>query len=121
MIKKIELNYPEFKLNLEREFTPGINLIEESNGYGKTTILNTILSLYSKKYPGLRTLPSGTAKIYTDDKVYMLSRGIWVGLEEAPNDLIRYILPGEFFALTTPVQRETIVRLLGIDYEGYMV
>ncbi len=120
--KRIEINYPDFGLTLEREFTPGINLIEEVNGYGKTTILNTILSLYSKKYVGIKggALPSGTAKIYTDDKIYMLAKKLWVGLDKEPNDLIRYILPGEFFSLTTPDQRKIIVRLLGIDYDKYM-
>lgn len=121
MIKKIEINYPEWDLKLEREFTEGVNLIEEVNAYGKTTILNTILSLYSKKYPGLRTLPSGTAKIYADDKVYMLNKGIWVGMDEKQNSLVKYILPGEFFAIdTTPKQRATLVELLGIDYAGFM-
>lgn len=120
MITKIEISYPEFGLKLDREFTPGINLIEEANGYGKSTILNTILSLYSKKYPGLRTLPAGTAKITTPDKTYMLSKGVWVGLEEAPNDLVKYILPGEFFSLSTPAQRSTLVKLLGIDYDAFM-
>lgn len=99
-----------------------MNLIEEPNGYGKTTILNTILSLYSKKYVGIKGggLPSGTAKIYTDDKIYMLAKKLWVGLDKEPNDLIRYILPGEFFSLTTPDQRKIMVRLLGIDYDKYM-
>lgn len=122
MFKKIEINYPDFGLTLEREFTPGINLIEEPNGYGKTTILNTILSLYSKKYVGIKggALPSGTAKIYTEDKIYLLAKKLWVGLDQEPNDLIRYILPGEFFSLTTPDQRKIMVRLLGIDYDKYM-
>lgn len=121
MIKKIEINYPDWDLKLEREFTEGVNLIEEANAYGKTTILNTILSLYSKKYPGLRTLPSGTAKIYADDKVYMLNKGIWIGMDEKQNSLVKYILPGEFFAIdTTPKQRATLVELLGIDYAGFM-
>ena len=120
MIKKIEINYPDWDLKLERDFTEGVNLIEEANAYGKTTILNTILSLYSKKYPGLRTLPSGTAKIYADDKVYMLNKGIWIGMDEKQNSLVKYILPGEFFTMTTPDQRATLVELLGIDYEGFM-
>jgi len=121
MIKRIEINYPDWDLKLERDFTEGVNLIEEPNAYGKTTILNTILSLYSKKYPGLRTLPSGTAKIYADDKVYMLNKGIWIGMDEKQNSLVKYILPGEFFAIdTTPKQRATLVELLGIDYAGFM-
>ena len=51
MLSRIEIDYPDFGVKIERDFTPGINLIEEANGYGKSTILNTILSLYSKNYP----------------------------------------------------------------------
>lgn len=120
MFTKISIDYPEFGLKIERDFVPGINLIEEPNGYGKTTVINTLLSVFSKKYPGLRTLPSGTAKVHTQDTAYMLSKGVWVGLEEEPNDLVRYVLPGEFFALSSPQQRSTMVRLLGIDHEGFM-
>ena len=120
MFNKIEINYPEFWLKLEREFTSWTNLIDEPNWYWKSTILNTLLSLYSKKYPWLRTLPTGVAKINTPDKIYMLSKGIWVWLDEAPNPLIKYILPWEFFNLSTPEQRSTLVKLLDIDFEWYM-
>lgn len=121
MLSRIEIDYPDFGVKIERDFTPGINLIEEKNGYWKSTILNTILSLYSKKYPGLRTLPAGIAKIYADDKVYMMSKGMWVGLDETPNPLIRFCLPGEFFNLgSTTEQRKAIIELLNIDYEKFM-
>lgn len=121
MLSRIEIDYPDFGVKLERDFTPGINLIEEKNWYGKSTILNTILSLYSKKYPGLRTLPSGIAKLYADDKVYMMSKGMWVGLDETPNPLIRFCLPGEFFNLgSTTEQRKAIIDLLQIDYPAFM-
>jgi len=121
MLSRIEIDYPDFGVKIERDFTPGINLIEEANGYGKSTILNTILSLYSKKYPGLRTLPSGLAKIHADDKVYMMSKGMWVGLDETPNPLIRFCLPGEFFNLgSTTEQRKAIIDLLQIDYPQFM-
>ena len=121
MLSRIEIDYPDFGVKIERDFTPGINLIEEANGYWKSTILNTILSLYSKKYPGLRTLPSGLAKIHADDKVYMMSKGMWVGLDETPNPLIRFCLPGEFFNLgSTTEQRKAIIDLLQIDYPTFM-
>jgi energy-coupling factor transporter ATP-binding protein EcfA2 len=121
MLSRIEIDYPDFGVKIERDFTPGINLIEEANGYGKSTILNTILSLYSKKYPGLRTLPSGLAKIHADDKVYMMSKGMWVGLDETPNPLIRFCLPGEFFSMwSTTEQRKAIIDLLQIDYPAFM-
>lgn len=121
MLSRIEIDYPDFGVKIERDFTPGINLIEEANGYWKSTILNTILSLYSKKYPGLRTLPSGLAKIHADDKVYMMSKGMWVGLDETPNPLIRFCLPGEFFNLgSTTEQRKAIIDLLQIDYPQFM-
>ena len=39
MIKSISINYPEFwsGLKIDREFKPWINIIEEENGYWKTT------------------------------------------------------------------------------------
>lgn len=121
MLSRIEIDYPDFGVKIERDFTPGINLIEEKNWYWKSTIINTVLSLYSKKYPGLRTLPSGIAKLYADDKVYMMSKGMWVGLDETPNPLIRFCLPGEFFNLgSTTEQRKAIIDLLGIDYPAFM-
>lgn len=120
MFKSISINYPEWGLKIERDFVPGFNLIEEPNGYGKTTVLNTILSLWSKKYPGLRSLPTGTAKLVTDSTTYMLTKGVWVGLEGEQNPLVKYILPGEFFNMSTPDQRSTIVKLLDINYEAYM-
>lgn len=121
MISRIEIDYPDFWVKVDREFHPWINLIQENNWYWKSTILNTILSLYSKKYPGLRTLPAGIAKIYADDKVYMMSKGMWVGLDETPNPLIRFCLPGEFFNLgSTTEQRKAIIELLNIDYEKFM-
>lgn len=121
MISRIELSYPEFWVNLQRDFTPGINLIEENNWYGKSTIINTILSLYSKKYPGLRWLPSGSAKIFGDDKVYLMTKWMWTGLDTPPNPLIKFCLPGEFFNVgSTTDQRKAIIDLLNIDYESSM-
>ena len=121
MISRIEIDYPDFGVKLEKDFTPGINLIEEKNWFGKTTILNSILSLYSKKYPWLRTLPSGHAKLFADDKTYLMSKGMWVGLDETPNPLIRFCLPGEFFNLgSTTEQRKAIIDLLDIDYPAFM-
>lgn len=66
-IQKVELNFPDFGLQLDREFTPGVNLIEEENGYGKSTLLYTILSLYTKKFIGQRKMPTGTAKIVMEN------------------------------------------------------
>lgn len=121
MLSHIDIEYPGFGVKIGRDFIPGINLIEEQNGYWKSTIINTILSLYSKKYPGLRTLPTGTAKIYADDHVYMMSKGMWIGLDGVPNPLVRFCLPGEFFNLgSTTEQRKAIIELLNIDYEGFM-
>jgi predicted ATPase len=60
MIKTIELNYPTFGkdgLKLKKEFNNWINILEENNGWGKSTILNTIISSYTLKFPWLRTLP----------------------------------------------------------------
>lgn len=120
MFTKISIDYPEFDLKIERDFVPGINLIEEANGYGKTTIINTIVSLYSGKYPGLRTLPNGTAKLHTDKDAYLLAKGTWVGFDGEQNDLVKYVLPGEFFTMPTTQQRLTLVKLLSIDQKAFM-
>lgn len=46
---------------------------------------------------------------------------MWVGLDETPNPLIRFCLPGEFFNLgSTTEQRKAIIELLNIDYEKFM-
>lgn len=51
----------------------------------------------------------------------MMSKGMWVGLDETPNPLIRFCLPGEFFNLgSTTEQRKAIIDLLQIDYPQFM-
>lgn len=77
MLKKVSVNFPELEVVISHDFQPGANLIEERNGYGKTTLLNTILSLHTGKF-GTKAIPTGSASILTDEKEYLLSKGLWV-------------------------------------------
>ena len=122
MIKSIDINYPEFWkdwLKLDMKFTKWINIISEENWYGKSTILNTIMSIFTLKYPWLRTLPDWTASVETDDSKLILSKKNWLGIEHEQNDLYQYCMPWKFFELkSTTEQRKVIgdflVKLLEI-------
>lgn len=119
-IQKVELNFPDFGLQLDREFTPGVNLIEEENWYWKSTLLYTILSLYTKKFIGQRKMPTGTAKIVMENwDQFLYSKWLWVWKEDEPNPLMKFVLPGEFFTLSPKEQRDTIVKILDIDYANF--
>jgi len=124
MIKTIELNYPTFGkdgLKLKQEFNNWINILEENNGWGKSTILNTIISSYTLKFPWLRTLPEWSATIHTDNNKLILSKWNWIGLTHETNELYKYIVPWKFFdGLTTPQQRKILVDLLWLDYEEFI-
>ena len=120
MIKKVKLTFPEFNVDIEREFTPWVNLIEEWNWYGKTTIISTILSIFTKTFRWSRTMPDGTASVSMDDKEYLYSKKLWVGAD-IKNPLAKYIVPGEFFKMNTPDQRLALVDILGIDKAKFMV
>ena len=124
MIKQIEINYPWFWskwLELTKEFTEWINIIEENNWYWKTTILNTIMSVFTSKYPWLRTLPEWIATIITDSEKYVLSKKCWLWNTKESNDLYNYCMPWRFFEwLTTVQQRKVLVDLLWLDYDTFM-
>lgn len=124
MIKKIELNYPEFwsGLKIDREFTSGINIIEENNAYWKSTILKTIMSLYTGKFGTSKTLPEWFATIETDKTKYVLSKKNWIGKDIQDNELYLYTMPWMFFTAldSTPKQRAVLVKLLWLDYVSFM-
>ena len=124
MIKKIELNYPEFwsGLKIDREFTSGINIIEENNAYWKSTILKTIMSLYTGKFGTSKTLPEWFATIETDNTKYVLSKKNWIGKDIQDNELYLYTMPWMFFTAldSTPKQRAVLVKLLWLDYVNFM-
>lgn len=124
MISKIKLSYPTFGtdgLELEHEFTKWINIIEWENGYGKSTILNTIMSLYTGNYPNMRTLPEGSAVIEQTLDKYVLSKKNWIGIQFTPSELYNYCVVGKFFDLPSTVkQREVLVKLLGLDMEEFI-
>lgn len=119
MINKIKIDFPDFNVKLEREFTPGINLIEEWNGYWKTTIISTILSIFTKSFRWSRSMPDGTAMVSMNDIDYLYSKKLWIG-SEWKDPLTKHIIPGEFFKLTTSEQRLALVDVLKIDKEKFM-
>lgn len=125
MIKKITINYPTFWTNglvLEKEFTKGINIIEEENWYGKSTILNTIMSSYTFSYPWMRTLPKWSASITTDKDNLILSKKNWIGTTHEWNELYKYTMPWKFFEIkSTTDQRKILVDLLWLDYKSFMI
>lgn len=123
MIEKIKIIYPKFGkwLNIEKEFNKWINIIDEDNWYGKTTILNTIMSIFTGSYPWLRSLPEGTAEVKLTDSNVILSKKSWIGKTTEVNDLYKYCMPWEFFnGLSTVEQRKSLVDLLWLDYNMYM-
>lgn len=124
MIKKININFPWFWTNgliLEKEFKKWLNVIEENNGWWKTSLLNTIQSVFTFKYPNMRTLPDGTATIETDKDKFILSKKNWIGTTHELNDLYNYIVPWKFFELkSTTEQRKVLIDLLDLDYNTFM-
>lgn len=120
MLKHIEINYPEFWLELNEKLTKGINIIQWANGYWKTTIINTIHSMMTGKYPWSRNNPKWFAKIDTDVNPNTLTNGKW--LWTYPSDpMISYAFPWKFFEIkTTTEQRKILIELLGIDHEEFM-
>lgn len=119
MIKKVSINYPF--LQLEREFKKWLNIIEEENWFWKSTILNTIQSVFTFRYPGMRSLPDGTASIETDKDKFILSKKNWIGTTHEQNNLYNYIVPWKFFELkSTTDQRKVLIDLLDLDYDTFM-
>jgi len=83
----------------------------------KTTILNCIMACYSWYFPWYtNTIPKWSIELKTDswDIVISNSKVIWNVYD---SDIIRYIVPWNFFRLnpTTPKQREVIAKILDID------
>lgn len=116
MIKNISLEMP-WGLKLDRSFAPWINIIQQPNGYWKSILLNSIASLWSRKFIWFRSLP-GFISINNWD--YILKQGKWFGNLLAEDELLEYLLPWRFFTLNTPNQRRLFTRLLDLDKEEYM-
>lgn len=121
MIKEVILNYPLFKLNINKKFKSGINIVEESNWFWKTTILNTIMSIYTNKFPWLKTLPEWTATVIMDNNKYLLSKWKWIWVSHEFNDIYKYCVPWKFFEwLSTTQQRNILIELLDLNFDKYM-
>ena len=120
MIKNLSLSYPNFWewLNINIDFNQWINLIEQPNGWWKSTMINTIHSFFTGKFPGLKTLPDGSAIIkWTING--MLTKNKWVG-SPTPNHLYDYIIPWRFFTLSTVDQRKVFTELFKLDYVWFI-
>lgn len=108
-------------MELEHEFTSWINILEWENWYGKSTILNTIMSLYTGNYPNMRSLPEGSAVIEQSNNKYVLTKKNWVWIDFQPSELYNYCVVGKFFDLPSTVkQREVLVQLLWLDQEQFI-
>lgn len=118
MIKKLILKVPEYNVDVTQEFGKH-TLIEAPNGYGKTTALHCLMSIYTGKFRTSK-IPACTATVETDEGNLILNKGLWVGKQGEPNPIARYVLAGEFFDMDTSKQRLAIVQLLGIDREAFM-
>jgi len=127
MIKKVKISYQDFWVDLEEKFKEWVNVLEKNNWYWKSVILNTILSMYTSKYPwiGKKQYPNGTAQIiYTEDwidKQAVLMKWTWIWWPSS-NPLYRWIQVWEFFKSTksTNEQRDLLVQLLWLNYDLYM-
>lgn len=122
MIKKISINYPTFWtwLDIKLDFNDWINLVEMPNGWWKTTVVNTISSFFTWKYPWLKKLPEWNAIIEWTWYNWMMNKGKWIG-NPPTNDLYQYIIPWKFFQLTTPEMRNILTKVLKIDYDSFML
>lgn len=121
MIKRISINFPSINVNLDREFSNWINIIEEKNWYWKSVLIQTILSLFTNKYNN-KALPSWVVSIETSAKTYILNKQTWIGRDIVDNNLYQYCLPWNFFKLleTTWEQRWVMVKLLWLDYNEFL-
>lgn len=120
MIDSISITYPEFWLEVSETFNKWINIIQWSNWYWKTTIINTIHSLITWSYPWLRTNPKWVATIImNDNKIYRLIEKEWSkGYEH--NQMASYAFPWKFFDVkSTVTQRDILIELLWLDYNKF--
>lgn len=119
MIKSIEIKYPEFNLDIKRNFNPWVNLLEEVNWYWKTTIFNTITSFYTGKFPWLKKLPDWIVNLELTTGRWMMNKSKWIGSPE-PNELYNYIIPWRFFSLSAIEQRRILTKLLNLDINVFI-
>ena len=119
-LKSIAINFPEFELDLNEKFTKGINVIEWVNGYGKTTLINTVISFITWKFPWHRINPAWSAVIESDKGKHVLSAKRWIWTEDYWY-LWLYSFVWKFFEIsTTTEQRKVLIDLLDIDYEKFV-
>lgn len=121
MINNIEINYTDFNVSLKREFNSWINIVEEKNWYWKTTIVNSIISLYTNKFKWIpRWLPNGNCLININWEHSILTRWKWkTNINQ--DELYKYILPWNIFELKSTVeQRKVFMDLLWLDLQEYM-
>jgi len=119
MIKSIKVDWVHW-VKKEVKFDKQTRIVWMSK-IGKTTILNCIMACYSWYYPWYwTTLPDGRATLKTEAfDVEMSNKRIvgWWTLTTNQAEIIRYIVPGNFFKLTKSTwdQRSLITKILDID------
>jgi len=95
------------------------NILGGQSLLGKTTILNCIMACYGRSYPWYGNwLPEWKVELETD-KGNVIMKGKKIIGEIIDSEIIRYILPWNFFKLTnsTVKQREIITKILNIDWD----
>lgn len=115
MIKNIKVNWVHW-IEASLQFKDH-NRITGQSLLGKTTILNCIMACYGKSYPWYaNTLPEGEIELETDEWTILMKWKKIIG-NTIESDLIRYIVPWNFFRLTnsTVKQREIITKILDVD------
>lgn len=119
MIKEIKVKWIHW-IDFETKFHNKTVLQWESKIW-KTTVLNSIMAWYSWYFPWYgKSLPEWEIEIKTDDWDILVSNKKIVSniqIDKNKFDLIRYIVPWNFFRLTkwTPEQREIITKLIWLD------
>lgn len=121
MIKKVKINFPEFKLDKELEFKKWVNVVEQPNKWWKTTFINTIMSMYTWYFGRVKKVPTWFASIETDKGTFNLVKWNWIW-SVMPDPLARYAMVGSFFNDTksTVEQREILTKFLWVDYDWFI-
>lgn len=121
MIKSIAIDFPTYNVKQELDFIKWINIIEKFNWRWKTSVVNTIMSLYTWYFGKNSIIPEWYAKIVDDKQEYILSKKTWIGWT-IQDPLARYAQVWSFFNDTksTVEQRDILTRFLWIDRDSFL-
>jgi len=121
MIKTITVDFPTYNVKQELNFVKWINVIEKRNWFWKTTVANTIMSLYTWYFGKNSIIPEWYAKIVDDKQEYILSKKNWINWS-TQDSLARYAQVWSFFNDTksTVEQRSILTKFLWIDRDNFL-